>query len=645
MKQNNSNDKKKLKMTYRHRRKTLKGRLHKSLSLTSFISVSISLISILIILFMIIKPIGQYLTDSINNKIYKNYVMSSEIINDYQTKDNSLEQIAKLSFDDIIELSENSFTGFDESKLKEVHQELLDYDKSEIIVWGDIVEDVVISDSEIKTVLASTYLALQDIDSFISLGETIGVNWVNVRFLVNDEEIFKIPRSYDYENASYTEKKFSDIQSSIPIIDKRGIVVGELTTSLNTSVLTIVFVPIVILFIIVAGMTLLIVKILILPITTALLKPISVLNKELKKIAENESVECEDIKIEQKKPPTEIKQLIDYSNTIMDKLQSSHHILENQRDELETQNHELDVQKEELEAQNIELDAQKEELEAQNVELDAQKEELSAQNHELMTSQEKLRKAQGQLVQSEKLASMGQLTAAIMHEINTPLGAVQSNNQMNGMMLDKLSIKLEENDYDGAIKVIEKLRKSSKTTDDATKRVGEIIRNLKNFSRIDQAKFQNADITDGIKSVLVLTSNLWKNKLTIHESYETLPLISCYPSMLNQVFMNIIVNAIQASDKNDDVFIKTEFDDVYVYITIKDNGSGIKENNLEHIFDSGFTTKPKDEGTGLGLSISKDIIEKHCGHIEAFNNEDKGSTFKITLPIQQSVEVCKESGQ
>ena len=183
------------------------------------------------------------------------------------------------------------------------------------------------------------------------------------------------------------------------------------------------------------------------------------------------------------------------------------------------------------------------------------------------------------------------------------------------------------------------------TTDDATKRVGEIIRNLKNFSRIDQAKFQNADITEGIKSVLVLTSNLWKNKVTIHESYEMLPLISCYPSMLNQVFMNIIVNAIQASDKNDDIYIQTEFDDVYVYLTIRDNGSGIKENHLEHIFDSGFTTKPKDEGTGLGLSISKDIIDKHCGHIEAFNNDDKGATFKITLPIEQSDKICKESGQ
>lgn len=643
-------------ISYRYRRKTLKGRLNKSLSVTSFISVMISLISVLLIIFLIINPIGYYLTDSISSKIHKNYLIYDSINNDNQSvlKNEELEKIRKsnfdemseldriygntesdiaiddgkynniifnnimkLNFDEIIKKSENEFKPFDSTKIKLIRKDLIESEKSEIKIKGDLITNVTISDTEKKLILASTYLALNDIDHFLALGETIGINWVNIRLEVNNEEIFKIPRNYDLENATYTEKKFSDLHSSIPIVDRHGKIVGELITSLNTSTLMIVFIPIVILFILIAGMTLFIVKILILPLTTTILKPINILNKELKKIAEHDLIECEDIKIEQKKPPTEIRKLIDYSNTIIAKLQFSHHTLENQRDELESQ----------------------------NAELDAQKDELSAQNNELMTSQEKLRKAQGQLVQSEKLASMGQLTAAIMHEINTPLGAVHSNNQMNAMMLDKLSIKLEENDYDGALKVIEKLRRSSKTTDDATKRVGEIIKNLKNFSRIDQAKFQNADITEGIKSVLVLTSNLWKNKVIIHESYEMLPLIRCYPSMLNQVFMNIIVNAIQASDKNDDIYIQTEFDDVYVYLTIRDNGSGIKKNHLEHIFDSGFTTKPKDEGTGLGLSISKDIIDKHCGYIEAFNNDDKGTTFKITLPIEQSDKICKESGQ
>ncbi len=231
---------------------------------------------------------------------------------------------------------------------------------------------------------------------------------------------------------------------------------------------------------------------------------------------------------------------------------------------------------------------------------------------------------------------MGQLTAAIMHEINTPMGAVQSNNQMLDMMLTKLKSEIESKDYEGASKIIGKMVKSNRISVDAANRVNEIIRNLKNFSRIDQAEFQKTDITEGIRSVLVLTSNLWKNKVTVHENYKSLPMINCYSSMINQVFMNIIVNAIQASEKNGNIYIETSYDEKNIYVSIKDEGTGINEKDLAHLFDEGFTTKPEDEGTGLGLSISKDIINKHNGKIEAFNNEDKGSLFKITLPIEQN---------
>jgi len=470
-----------------------------------------------------------------------------------------------------------------------------------------LVSGATISEEEKKVILASTYYALQDIDHFLSLGETIGINWVNIRLTVDETEIFKIPRDYNLENTSYTEKKFSEIQSITYIVDRYDNIVGEIVTSLNTSVMFMVLMPIIILFLIIASMTLIIVRILVLPLQHNILKPVHVLNEELKKIAEYNELECEDITIEQKKPPTEIKELIDYSNTIINKLQSSNHLLESQRDELE----------------------------AQNIELDAQKEELSAQNEALIDSQERLKNAQNQLVQSEKMASMGQLTAAIMHEINTPLGAVKSNNQMIKMMLDKLKSNLDENEFDKALIIVDKIKKSSEITDDASNRVSEIIRNLKNFSRIDQAEFQNSDINEGIKSVLVLTSNLWKNKVNIIESYGQIPLISCYPSMLNQVFMNIIVNAVQACDKNGQIKISTYLNESNVDIIIEDNGYGIKKSDLNHIFESGFTTKPTNEGTGLGLSISKDIIEKHKGLIEAYNNETSGTTFKISLPIKQ----------
>lgn len=608
------------KLNYSCRRKTLKGKLHRSLSLTSFLSVMISLISVIILLALLINPIGNFITDSISNKIHRNYIISTNM---ETVKESNIKTLLDdKTYDEIIELSDNKFTAFDEEKLEKVRKDIIEFQESSIQIYGDLVTAETISEEEKKIVLASTYYALQDIDHFLSFGESIGINWVNIRLTVDDTEIFKIPRDYDLENTSFTQEKFNDIQSITYLVDRHDNVVGEIVTSLNTSVMFMVLMPITILFILIAGMTLIIVRILVLPLQHNILKPVHVLNKELKKIAEYDEIECEDITIEQKKPPTEIKELIDYSNTIINKLQLSNHILESQRDELE--------------AQNIELDVQKEALEEQNIELDAQKEELSAQNEALIESQEQLKNAQNQLVQSEKMASMGQLTAAIMHEINTPLGAVKSNNQMVKMMLDKLEVNLNEQNYESALKVIDKIKKSSDITDDASNRVSEIIRNLKNFSRIDQAEFQNSDINDGIRSVLVLTSNLWKNKVDILESYGQIPLINCYPSMLNQVFMNIIVNAIQACDKNGVIKISTHLNETNVDIIIEDNGSGIKKSDLEYIFDSGFTTKATNEGTGLGLSISKDIINKHNGTIQAYNNEVTGTTFKISLPIKQS---------
>lgn len=607
------------KMSYSRRRRTLKNKLHRSLSFTSFLSITISLISVLILLALLVQPMGHFLTDSINNKINRNYMQSHEF--EMDQNNNMLKILQSNSFEEIIELSDNKFTALNHIKQEKNRKKILALQKNEIEVYGDSVLNVTISETEKKTILASTYYALQDIDHFLSIGETLGVNWVNVKLSIDGIEIFKIPRDYESENITFTQKKFDEIQSITYILDKNSHVVGELVTSLNSSVMFIILLPIMVLFGMIALMTLIVVRVIVLPLQYKILKPLNVLNIELKKIAEYDLIEYNTITIEQKKPPTEIKELIDNSNTIINKLRFSNHLLETQKDELESQNTELDVQKESLEEQNIELDAQKE--------------ELSAQNNEVMASQEKLKNAQNQLVQSEKMASMGQLTAAIMHEINTPLGAVKSNNQMIQMMLKRLENEIGENE--DALNIIKKLLKSSHITDDATERVVEIIRNLKNFSRIDQANFQISDLIEGLKSVLVLTSNLWKNKVNIHESYGELPLVSCYPSMLNQVFMNIIVNAIQACEKNGDIYIKTRRDENNVFIIIEDNGSGIKTSHLNHVFDSGFTTKPKNEGTGLGLSISKNIIDKHNGKIEVFNNEDKGSTFKITLPINHLI--------
>jgi len=603
------------KLCLRERRRTLRGRLQRSLSFSSFLSVGISLVSILVLLIFLIKPIGHFFTDTISDRVYKNYMMSSNIMNRYKDVNKMHANLQNISFDDIVEMYQFSSSEEDiEKKLSEIQNSF--YEESQpIIIEGNSLTGDTISETEKKTILISTTMAIDDIEEFVSITEILNFDLVNIRLEIENDEIFKIPGEFNINDNSFTQSRFRDIQSIIPIVNEEGVEIGTLTTSLNTSLISILFIPVIIIFIVVACMTLLIVKVILLPFSYRILKPIHILNNQLKKIADEDEIKYGDIVIEQKKPPTEIKVLLNYSNQIISKLQSSYHILENVNDELEEQ---------------------RDELEAQNEELDAQKDELEAQNHELMNAQDKIRKTQAQLVQSEKMASMGQLTAAIMHEINTPLGAVQSNNQMIQMMLLKLTTLIEKDDYEGASKIVKKLSKSNSISIDAASRVSEIIRNLKNFSRVDQANFQNADIIEGIKSVLVLTSNLWKNKVTIQENYKSLPLISCFPSMLNQVFMNLIVNSIQATDKGGEIIISSDFDESNVYLTFSDNGTGIDLLDLPHIFENGYTTKPKDEGTGLGLSISKEIIEKHYGKIEAYNNEEKGVTFKITLPINQS---------
>ncbi len=274
-----------------------------------------------------------------------------------------------------------------------------------------------------------------------------------------------------------------------------------------------------------------------------------------------------------------------------------------------------------------------ENLEDYKDELEAQNAELEAQNIELSDSKHVIEKQQDQLVQSEKMASIGQLSAAIAHEINTPLGVIKSNCQMAETILPMVELKVDTEADPKLKKALKNLENTNAISLDAAKRMGEIIRNLKNFSRLDQSDYQEADINEGIQSVLVLTSNLWKNKINLKEHYGTLPLVRCYPSMLNQVIMNILVNAIHASDKNGIIEIETQSDDTNVTIAIKDYGIGMSKDVVERVFDSGFTTKERNEGTGLGLSISHDIIERHQGRIEVESKLGEGSLFKVILPI------------
>ncbi len=242
---------------------------------------------------------------------------------------------------------------------------------------------------------------------------------------------------------------------------------------------------------------------------------------------------------------------------------------------------------------------------------------------ELQKTLKELEDTQLQLINSEKMASLGQLVAGIAHEINTPFASIKSNNSI----MTKLIQKIEDNDLK------EMLTEINSIDNEAVQRVLNLVASLKKFVRLDEAELQEADINKEIDTTLALIHHETKNKAEIIKHYADLPKIKCYPNMLNQVFMNILVNACHAIETKGTIEITTSVNSDNLIVSIKDSGKGIKKENLEKIFETGYTTKASGEGTGLGLAISRKIIDKHNGTIIVDSTENKGSTFTIKIPV------------
>jgi len=257
--------------------------------------------------------------------------------------------------------------------------------------------------------------------------------------------------------------------------------------------------------------------------------------------------------------------------------------------------------------------------------------ELEKQKLNLENALFELKQAQSQLIQSEKMASLGQLVAGVAHEINTPMGSIKSNNDIFVKCIQKIQAKPTETDMQ---KYSEILEDTLKVNSEAIKRINSIVKALKNFARLDEAEYKETDIHEGIKSTLMLINHEIKGRIQIIEEFGELPLINCYPNQLNQVFMNILVNACQSIKKTGSIKIKTENHADKIKIFISDTGKGIDKEHLERIFDPGFTTKGVGVGTGLGLSICYQIIQKHKGSIKAESTCGKGSVFIIELPAK-----------
>ncbi len=239
---------------------------------------------------------------------------------------------------------------------------------------------------------------------------------------------------------------------------------------------------------------------------------------------------------------------------------------------------------------------------------------------ELTRTLKELQDTQLKLINSEKMASLGQLVAGVAHEINTPIASIKSNNEIS----IKLISKLEDEEVGELLKEINNIDR------EAIERINRLVVSLRKFVRLDEADLQDADINKELDLTLDLIRHETKNRITIVKNYGEIPPIKCYPNMLNQVFMNILVNAAQAIKETGQITIDTNFENNNLVVKIKDNGSGIKE--PEKIFFAGYTTKGVGVGTGLGLAISQKIIEKHKGKIDVKSKVNVGSEFTITIP-------------
>ncbi len=269
--------------------------------------------------------------------------------------------------------------------------------------------------------------------------------------------------------------------------------------------------------------------------------------------------------------------------------------------------------------------------------------DLKQKNETLENTLEELKSTQSQLVQSEKIAALGKLTAGVAHEINNPLGALKSTMDILSRCVNKLKqiphsgetpvVVKDSTDFQKSLNILEE---NSRVALSASDRISRTITSLKNFARLDEAEFKKVDIHEGIESTLTLIEHEVKEGINVIKEYGDIPQIYCYAGEINQVFMTLLTNAVQAIEDTGTVTIKTFADKPNIIVRISDTGVGIPPDKLKTLFDFSFTTKKSRVGMGMGLLNAYNIIQRHKGEIKVGSEVGKGTTFKITLPINQN---------
>ncbi|MEM9265184.1 MAG: ATP-binding protein [Cyanobacteria bacterium P01_F01_bin.13] len=293
--------------------------------------------------------------------------------------------------------------------------------------------------------------------------------------------------------------------------------------------------------------------------------------------------------------------------------------------------------------------------------------ELSRANQELQYTIQRLRCAQGQLIHKEKMSSLGRLVAGLAHEINNPVSFVHCNLEPAQVYAQEMLLLLElyQQHYPQPVKSIQESLNSCDfdfikndfprlltSMEMGTERIRTIVNSLRNFSRLDEAAIKEVDIHRGIDNTLLLLNHRFREgkQIQLIKDYGNLPLITCFPEQLNQVFMNLLSNAIDALldaeqtnlnglnnsvNAEPSITIRTRASNNFTLVEISDNGPGIPKDVISRIFDPFFTTKPVGQGTGLGLSISHQIVvESHGGQISCISDIGEGATFRIQLPLE-----------
>lgn len=266
---------------------------------------------------------------------------------------------------------------------------------------------------------------------------------------------------------------------------------------------------------------------------------------------------------------------------------------------------------------------------------------------ELEAANQEIRETQAKLVHAAKMAGLGQLVAGIAHELNNPISYIYSNMAHLRDYSDrlirlvktaekdpkKLQSKMEEEEFEYMTVDLPKLITAC---EEGAQRTRDIVLGLRSFSRLEEAKVKEVDLHEGLESTIRLLGGEFKSKIKVHKKFGKIPKVLCYPSQLNQVFMNILTNACQAIEDRGDIFIETKHvqKDQRVEVIIKDTGRGMTKEIQEKIFDPFFTTKDISSGTGLGMSITYGIIQKHGGEIKLNSEPGKGTEFVISLPVK-----------